>query len=84
MTQQRGFSLIEGLLIVAVLVIVGVVGYLGYSNFIAPKSDSTKAADTQPVKVESTSDLKKADTALDDVALDDSDSSQLDNITDDF
>lgn len=84
MTKQRGFSPIEGILIVAVLVIIGTIGYLAYTNVIAPKTESAKSADAQPVKVESSADLKDADTALDAVALDDTDSAQLDSATDNF
>lgn len=49
--KERGFSLVEGVLVVVVVCLIGGVGYMVYSNFLAPKADKT--SDAQPVKVES-------------------------------
>ena len=85
MKKQGGFSIIESLLILVVLVIVGVVGYMAYMNFLAPKAaDTTTKESSEQVKVESKKDLDKADKALDDVSLEDTDSTQIDEAADNF
>lgn len=83
MARRDGFSVIEAVLIVGVIVVLGAVGYLAYTNlFKAPATTDSVAEKTmveEPVKVESTADLDKATAALDDVSLDDSELDQLDN-----
>lgn len=83
MKRQNGFSLIEGLLIVVVLVIIGAVGYLAYSNLWAPKTEDTNKS-VKPVKVESQKDLEEVDSALDQLTVDDSELSQLDSALSNF
>lgn len=80
--KERGFSLVEGVLIIVVVGLIGGVGYMAYSNFLAPKADKT--ADAQPVKVESKKDLETVDKTLDTVSLDDVDTTDLDNVTNDL
>jgi hypothetical protein len=91
MKHQNGFALIEGILIVVVLAIVGFVGYQAYSHLIAqnsPKATSvasgTPSPSAAPVTIQKKADLANAATALDSVSLDDSDSSQLDSISNSF
>jgi Tfp pilus assembly protein PilE len=86
MNRQNGFSVVEGLLVVVVLVIIGAVGYLAYTNLWSPKpaADETASTASAQVKVENTNDLNTASTALDNVSLDDSDSSQLDSAANSF
>lgn len=78
--NQKGFSIVEIVLIVVVVAIVGGVGYMAYTNFLAPKS-TDKTVDALPVKVESKKDLDTAATSLDNVSLDDIDSTDLDTVT---
>lgn len=77
--KERGFSLVEGVLIIVVVGLIGGVGYMAYSNFLAPKS--TETADVKPVKVESKKDLETVDKTLDTVSLDDVDTTDLDSVT---
>lgn len=86
MKKQLGFSVVEGVLVVVTLAIVGAVGFLAYNNFGAPK-DSGSAQSTKTnndVKVESKEDLSKVDKSLDDVLLEDSDSTQIDSAAETF
>lgn len=77
--KERGFSLVEGVLVVVVVGLIGGVGYMAYTNFLTPKADKT--ADAQPVKVESKKDLETVDKTLDTVSLDDVDTTDLDSVT---
>lgn len=77
--KERGFSVVEIVLIVVVVGILGGVGYMAYTNFLAPKAANT--ADATPVKVESKKDLDTVDKTLDNVSLDDVDTTDLDSAT---
>lgn len=83
MKRQKGFSVIEGLLIVVVLAIIGAVGYLAYSNLWASKGSDTNSS-VAAVKVESQKDLDKVDSALDQLTVDDSELGQLDSALNNF
>lgn len=92
MKQNKGFSLIEGILVLVVIAIVGLVGYLAYTNFIAPDDESVTSSNTtqqqeeaEPVVVESSEDIDSAIKALDDISIEDeSDSASYDSVTKDF
>lgn len=88
MKKRDGFSAVEIVMIIAVAVIVGTVGWMAYSNLYAPKStDETSqksSVKTDDVTVKSESDLDKVDTALNDINLDDTDSAELDAAVDKF
>ena len=85
MKRQSGFSIVEVSLVAVVLIIIGGVGFMAYKNLIAPKVAITPAAapasSTTPspstATTTSKADLDSADTSLDAISLDDSDSSQL-------
>jgi prepilin-type N-terminal cleavage/methylation domain-containing protein len=86
-SSQHGFSIVETLLVVAVVVVLGLVGYKVYhrqhDTTATNSSQSTGSATANDVasapEVKSTSDLDKAATTLDqtDPAASNSDSSQL-------
>lgn len=90
MKRQKGFSIVETVLILVVLAIVGAVGYLAYTNLIVPTKNDTanrEKADTasQPVKVNDTKDLDTVSTQLDQMSVDDSsDGAQLDTAANSF
>ena len=92
MTRQKGFSIVETVLILVVLAIVCAVGYLAYTNLIVPTRNDTEnrekadtAAASQPVKVNETKDLDTVSTQLDQMSVDDSsDSTQLDSAANSF
>jgi hypothetical protein len=89
MRNQSGFSIVEGFIIVVVIGLIGGVGYLAYTNLLAPKPTETAAtvvspspsSSTAPVKVSSASDLSSVSNQLDSIAVDDSDSATLDTNT---
>jgi len=84
MTRSKGFTVVEAILIVAVLAIIGAVGYLAYTNFFAKPKSNTSAyvapadSSTVPVVVNNGADLNSALTQLDSISISDSDGSQLD------
>ncbi len=91
MRRQHGFTIVEAVVLLVVLVIIGAVGYSAYTNFIAPQTQTASTATVAssssspaPVKVETKADLDNAATALNNVSLDDSDTSQLNNATNSF
>ena len=90
MKRQDGFTLVEAIFIVIILAIIGALGYLAYTNIIAPQSKTAETSSvassgsSAPVKVESKKDLDTASSALDNVSVDDTDSSQLDSATGSF
>lgn len=85
MKKNEGFSIVEGTLVVVALIILGSVGYMAYTHFIASPADSVANNSSQtPVKIEKSADLDKASAALDDTSLDDSDTSQFEDLTNSF
>ena len=84
MRNKNGFSLVETVVLLTVMVLVGALGYMAYNNFVANtdgKATSTSDMSTSPnpsvspVVVKSTSDLDKISKELDSMSLEDSDSS---------
>lgn len=90
MNRRAGFTIIEVLLVIVALAIVGGVGYMAYSNFIAKPaaSDSsasaTETASKEAVNVDSSDDIDKVTSELNDTSLDDSDGSALDTAANNF
>ena len=89
--KKAGFSVFEIIIIIVVLAIVGAVGYLAYTNFFAKNNDSSATVSPSPqastgtdTAVKDSSDLDKVDKQLDDLTVDDTDSSQLDSSTSNF
>lgn len=83
MRNNRGFSVVEVVVLLAVLVIIGALGYVAYNNLIlnndsqsASSDESALTADslTSPVVIKSSSDLDKIAEELDSLSLEDSDS----------
>lgn len=82
MKKRVRFSGSEIAIIIVVLVIVGAVGWMAYTNMFAQKSDEASpdsGATNQQTTVEKESDLYKVDATLDDIKLEDTDSAELDN-----
>lgn len=82
MKKQRGFSVIEITLVVVTIVIVGGIGYVGFTNILLPKpaqmTQEAKNVDPTVTKVEKSQDLEDAGNELDSLPLED-DSSFLDS-----
>lgn len=84
--KNKGFSMIEGLLLVVVIGIIIAVSYFAYSNFVA-KNDSpeqTKEVSSYSVIVEDESDLNDALSELDQLSIEDSEGSELDTAATSF
>lgn len=87
MRRHEGFSIVEGLLVVAVLVVVGAVGYLAYDNLLVPKAMNDTTSDTvasKPVNITNSKDLDTVNNDLDQLTVDDSELSQLDSAINSF
>jgi competence protein ComGC len=86
--NQRGFSIVELLIIVAVVSLLGFVAYTftGRNADLADKGDGTSTAVVRPEDVpdvDSTKDLDEADTMLNQVSLDE-DTSSIDSDVSEF
>lgn len=79
MTKRERSSGIKIIIVAAVIIVGGVVGWLGYANLSAPKSptETSQAKDSQQVTVEKESDLYEVEKALDGTPVKDSDSASL-------
>ncbi|USN96169.1 MAG: hypothetical protein H6797_03765 [Candidatus Nomurabacteria bacterium] len=83
MHNKNGFSIIEAVVLMAVVVIVGTLGYMAYNNFVANKDSgaasttdtASKSISTSPVVIKSNSDLNSIANELDSMSLEDSSSS---------
>lgn len=83
MHNKNGFSIIEAVVLLAVVVIIGTLGYMAYNNFVANKDSGTasttdttsKSISTSPVVIKSNSDLNSIANELDSMSLEDSSSS---------
>ncbi len=90
MKNNKGFSIVEGILVLLVVAVIGFVGYMAYTNFFAPDSnksttETSEGNNTEPVVVEDSSDLDTAIDELDGVPIDDSsDATELDSAADEF
>lgn len=73
MNQQKGFAFLEAVLIVVGVALVGTVGYMAYTHFMAPKTQETTTVNSSststPVTVKTKADLDTATTTLDSVRL---------------
>lgn len=79
MKRANGFSVVEGLVIIGVLVLVAGVGFVGWKSFM--KSDQTaqqtSVNTSQSAEVITTkADLEAAEKALGDLNFDDADSAE--------
>lgn len=72
MRKQSGFSVIEIVIGVAVLAIIGFLGYSFYSNSQKSNQDdaSQSSVSSSTETIESTADLDKAATTIDDIDID--------------
>ena len=77
--REAGFSVVEGLVVAAVVAIIGVVGYFALNrtssntpaNSTTPTNSTTATAkDPEAPEITTTSDLTQAQTALDSSELD--------------
>jgi Tfp pilus assembly major pilin PilA len=84
MKKRDGFTVVEVVMVVVGVVIIVGVGWLAYSNVLAPKASDLNTSDATPVEVENKSDLDKVNTTLDQLSLDDSDSNDLDKAVNSF
>jgi len=90
-SASRGFSIVEVIIALVALIIIGGVGYLAYTNFVAkPKASTASVASTTPTasippaQVNSNSDLNNISNQLDGLNLDDNESSQYDSAANSF
>lgn len=81
--NNKGFSIVEVLIIVLVLALVGFIGWKVWDNLAnkpAATNDTTTQQETTPAtEVESKSDLDKVDKTLDDTNVDGNEVQQLDS-----
>ena len=90
--KKSGFTIVEVIVIVVTVIVIAGVGYMAYTNIFAKKDSSTsvksspspQASQTADATVDNTSDLDKVDKQLDELSIDDSDTSQLDSSTSGF
>lgn len=87
--NNSGFSIVEGLLIIAILGVIGLIGYTVAMNTIYKddlnstintviKQQSTSATDVPDVKsIDNAADLKAAEDTLDSINLDETDADIL-------
>lgn len=84
MKNYKGFSIVEILLVFALVAVIGTVGYLAYNNVFAPKGSNDASVSIEPVKVNNTKDLETVNTELDRLSVDDSELNQLDSAINSF
>lgn len=89
--DRQGFTLIELIIVVVMLVIIGSLGVIGYRNFIAPKetpapasntSVSSVATDEESDAITSDAGLDTAESDLDSMSFDDADMTELETTAD--
>ena len=81
--KQLGFSLVEGLIVIAVIALVAAVGYVAWNQFnnnndqVITTSEQKAVAEDVPAapEINETSDLDEANAALDSVEVGGSDDS---------
>ena len=81
--KQLGFSLVEGLIVIAVIALVAAVGYVAWNQFnnsndqVTTTSEQKAVAEDVPAapEINETSDLDEANAALDSVEVGGSDDS---------
>lgn len=71
--KNRGFTIVEALLIVVVVAIISTLGFVAYNQFIKPKVAQTQTtAPNSVTSIKSVSDLDKASSDLQAIDLTDS------------
>lgn len=87
-SKQQGFSAFEGILVVLVLVLVGVGGYYVYQRANDTADDNNQAYSDQvgeeETPIESKEDLDSANKELEDINIDELDTSDLEAIEDEL
>lgn len=87
MKTSKGFSIIEAVLILVVVVAIAAVGYLAYTNFLADDNtsqDEGSATVVMPEKIESIDDIDEVNTKLSEIELQDSDNEEFDKAVESF
>ncbi|MES2875870.1 MAG: hypothetical protein V4678_00195 [Patescibacteria group bacterium] len=82
MRQPKGFSIVEGLILVGVLVLLVGVGYVGWKAFAEsdPDSQATSVTTKQSAQVITTkADLEAAEKALDELNFEDESAAQAES-----
>ncbi len=91
--RQRGFTIIEIVITIAVVAILAGVGFVAYNNFATPKatqvgshtSDKSSDHDMNTMSaVDSTKDLDEAATSLDDASFEDDGLAEINRQSADF
>lgn len=86
--QQQGFTIVEIVIVIAIVVILAVGGWLVYDRNVNKSSDTSKTTTSTEVatdkeisdevpEIKNASDLKKLDTQLNDASLGDTNVSDL-------
>ncbi len=78
MSRTKGFSIVEALMLVGVVLLLTGVGYVGWKAFT--KSDSSQASLASPEQsaevITTKADLEKAEKALDELNFEDSETAE--------
>jgi len=92
--SQRGFTIVEGVILVAVIVVLAGVGFVAYNNFAAPKPTDTTVGTSEDAphshdmnsmsQVTSTKDLDEAMTSLDDASFENDGQTDIDSQSSQF
>lgn len=78
--NHRGFSAVEGLIIVGVIVLLGGVGYVGWKALTKPAQVEQNSAAHKTAQVITTkADLEAAEKALGDINFDDTNADQAES-----
>jgi prepilin-type N-terminal cleavage/methylation domain-containing protein len=70
MSNKKGFSIVEVLIVVAVLAIIGLLGWTYYGKFFGGETSSQEAATASVPQVETSNDLQKTIDAVNAIDVD--------------
>lgn len=76
MHNKLGFSAVEVVIALAVIVILGALGYTAYNNLVVYSNTETATPTASPVVIKSADDLDKVAKELESISLEDTESSE--------